>query len=78
MIESKAEPKSYVKILLDERGDLVAVERDGKYYLPAEIPADKVPPHVKENWSMKMMTIWHNAPCCVKSGTQIICWPPCV
>jgi hypothetical protein len=78
MIESKVEPKAYVKILLDETGELVGVEKDGKYYLPTEFPTDKVPPLVKENWSMKTMTVWHNVPCCVKSGGQLVCWPPCI
>lgn len=78
MNESSVEPKFFAKVLLDETGELVAVEKDGKYYLPAEIPSNKVPPTVKENWSMRIMTVWHNVPCCVMSGNKLVCWPPCV
>ncbi len=78
MIEDTREPKAYVKVLLDKSGELVAVEKDGKFYYPSEIPIGKVPPMVRENWSVKHMTIWNNALCCILSGNKLICWPPCI
>ena len=77
MVESAVEPKAYVKILLDDTGDLVGAELNGKFYLATDVPSNKVPPMVQENWDMKMMSVWHNVPCCVKMGGKMVCWPPC-
>lgn len=78
MISSTEEPKYFVKVLLDETGEAVAVEKDGIFYLPCDDPTIKLPPQVNKEWDFKTMTVWHNAPCCIKSGSTLICWPPCV
>jgi hypothetical protein len=72
------EPKAYVKVLLDEKGELLGAEKDGVFYPADEVPEHKVPHSVKEDWSLKLMKIWHNAPCCVPIGSRIVCWPPCI
>lgn len=72
------EPKAYVKVWLDETGELIGAEKDGKFFPADEVPTNKVPHLVKENWDLKLMKIWHNAPCCVQQGGKQVCWPPCV
>jgi hypothetical protein len=78
MIESTVEPKSYVKVLLDDTGELVAVQMGKMFYLPSNNPNDKLPPKITKDWDLKTLTIWHNTPCCIKSGSKLICWPPCI
>lgn len=70
--------EAYVKILLDESGELVGAEREGIFYPAEVVTKHKVPRKVKEGWSVKVMTVWHNSPCCVQLGDRQICWPPCV
>ncbi len=70
--------EAYVKILLDKNGDLIGAEREGVFYAAAEATQDKVPKKCKEGWSIKLMSIWHNSPCCVKLGGKQVCWPPCI
>jgi hypothetical protein len=73
--------EAYVKILLDESGELIGVEAGGKTYEAEDVGHDrknKVPKKVKEGWDLKLVKVWHNSPCCVQMGTKIVCWPPCI
>jgi hypothetical protein len=70
--------EAYVKILLDDAGELIGAERAGTFYPASEITKYKVPKKCKEGWSLKLMKIWHNSPCCVQIGTKEVCWPPCI
>ena len=73
------EPNAFVKVWLDEKGELIGAERDGEFYPAEVVPEHKVPPMVQENWSLRLMKIWHrNPPCCVTIGNKLVCWPPCV
>ncbi len=72
-------PKAFVKILLDDTGELIGVEKDDQFFAAQEIPdRHKVPKKVKENWDLKILKIWHNSPCCVQLGGKQVCWPPCI
>lgn len=73
------EQKAFVKLLLDETGELIGAEKDGVFYPAEDVPQHRVPPMIKENWNLRLMKIWHrNPPCCANIGNKLVCWPPCV
>jgi hypothetical protein len=71
-------PNAYVEVLLDAEGKLLGVWFENEFFEASRADTDLVPDMVEPGWKVKLMKIWHNAPCCIQLGTQQVCWPPCI